>query len=74
VLLGVKAPDGSISYIDFQHTPPKVFDRLDPHFYGVNVIPTDVDWRFNRQIYSVYQNAPHEPMLETPYKESRPPP
>jgi hypothetical protein len=74
VLIGVKAPDGSISYIDFQHTPPKVFDSLDPHCYGVSVIPTNVDWRFNRQIYAAYENAPHEPMATTDWNQSGPTP
>jgi hypothetical protein len=62
-IVAVKGPDGSITYMDFQTQPPKVARHLDPKIFSVTVVPTDIDWRFNRQLHSMYENAPHAPLM-----------
>jgi hypothetical protein len=55
VLVGVRQVDGSIIYIEFQTNPPSIVDLekqlKDVPVEKVHVIPTDVDWRMNRQLY-----------------------
>jgi hypothetical protein len=38
-------------------------DRLDPTTLSVTVAPTAVAWRFNRQLCSMCENAPHLPAM-----------
>jgi len=57
-LIAVRKPDGSITYVDLQKTPPETYDRLNPSIGYVEVIPTDVDWRFNRELTRVVQSSP----------------
>jgi hypothetical protein len=70
VLLAVKKrvqkPDGSIVsmivYLDLQTHPPETYHHLDPHIFSVTVVPTDIDWRFNRVIYGYVETR--QPMLQ----------
>jgi hypothetical protein len=71
-IIAVKGPDGSITYMDFQTQPPMVATHLDPKIFSVTVVPTDIDWRFNRQLYSMYENAPHLPTMEFTNPSPRP--
>jgi hypothetical protein len=57
-MIAVRQPDGSITYVDLQQTPPKTYDGLNPKIQLVEVIPTDVDWRFNRQLSKVVRESP----------------
>jgi hypothetical protein len=57
-LTAVRRDDGSISFIDFQSTPPKLHVSLPDMAWSVTVIATDVDWRFNRQLYAAVRDAP----------------
>lgn len=57
-LIAVREPDGSIVYVDLQQVPPATYDRLNPVNQFIEVIPTDVDWRHNRQLYGVVQSSP----------------
>lgn len=52
-LIAVRQADGSIVYVDLQKIPPATYDRLNPSIQFVEVIPTDVDWRFNRELTKV---------------------
>lgn len=61
-VLAVRDVDGSIKFVDFQKVPPAVVDptKLDPNkvrTYKVDVTPTDIDWRYNRQIYRVISGS-----------------
>jgi hypothetical protein len=60
-LLAVKRDDGSILYVDLQAVPPSIRDDLDLHHSCVWVIPSDVDWRSNRQLSNVVENGVHVP-------------
>jgi hypothetical protein len=54
VLVAVRRVDGSIAYIDFKKSPPSIVDLekdLKVPIEKLYVIPTDVDWRMNRQLY-----------------------
>jgi hypothetical protein len=61
-LLAVKREDGSILYIDLQAVPPSVRDDLDPRYSTVWVIPSDVDWRSNRQLSNAVENGVRAPL------------
>jgi hypothetical protein len=57
-LIAVRKPDGSIVYLDLQKVPPEAYDRVNPLNQFIEVIPTDVDWRHNRQLATVVQSSP----------------
>jgi hypothetical protein len=56
-LVAVRQEDGTITYIDFQLRPPRIRDLRGRNIYTVTVIPTDIDWRFNRQLYRMVTTA-----------------
>lgn len=61
-VLAVRDVDGSIKFLDFQKVPPAIVDptKLDPtkvRTYKVDVTPTDIDWRYNHQIYRVVSGS-----------------
>lgn len=57
-MIAVRQPNGRITYIDLQKNPPATYDALHPSIQSVDVIPTDVDWRFNRELSKVIQDSP----------------
>ena len=57
-MIAVRQPNGTITYIDLQKNPPATYDALHPSIQSVDVIPTDVDWRFNRELSKVIQDSP----------------
>jgi len=57
-MIAVRQPDGSIVYIDLQKVPPATYDHLNPAIGAVEVLPTDIDWRFNRQLTSQVRDTP----------------
>jgi len=62
ILIAVRQADGSIEYLDFQGKTPKVVDlKAIESIVRVNVIPTNVDWRMNRELYWHVTQNKHRP-------------
>jgi hypothetical protein len=57
----VRREDGRIQYVDFQDVPPAIYEKLPGTTYSVRVFPTDVDWRYNRQLYSAVRDGTVHP-------------
>lgn len=62
-LTSVRREDAAIVYVDFQDVPPAVYERLPKTTYDVVVFPTDVDWRYNRQLYAALRDGVVHPSL-----------
>jgi hypothetical protein len=60
-MLAVRREDGSITYVDLQQVPPAIYDALNPKIDTVIVVPTNVDWRFNRKLFDVVRGSPPTP-------------
>ena len=60
-VVGVRKEDGTIAFLDFQAVPPEFLDLKTENIWRVTVIPTDVDWRSNRQLYRLIKNNPEPP-------------
>jgi hypothetical protein len=56
-LVAIRQEDGTITYVDFQYQPPRIRDLREVNIYAVTVIPTDIDWRFSRQLYRMVTTA-----------------
>jgi hypothetical protein len=56
-LTSVRREGGEIVYVDFQQVPPAIFEKLPTTSYDVVVIPTTVDWRYNRQLYAALRDG-----------------
>lgn len=63
-MIGVRKEDGSIVFLDMQKKPPQTYAALDDFIHAVVVMPTDVDWRFNRQLYAALRDSTIEPVFE----------
>jgi hypothetical protein len=48
----VRTTTGRILYVEAQEVPPRVYLNLPKTTFDVVVLPTDVDWRYNRQLYA----------------------
>lgn len=59
----VRREDGEVVYIDFQDVPPAVYERLPKTTFDVVVLPTAVDWRYNRQLYAGLRDGTVHPSL-----------
>jgi hypothetical protein len=62
-LVSVRREDGEIVYLDFQDVPPRVYEKLPSTTFQVVVFPTDVDWRYNRQLYAALRDGEVHPSL-----------
>jgi hypothetical protein len=62
-LLAVKQGDGSILYIDAQEVPPGVYESLPRSAFKLTVYPTDVDYRYNRQLFAAVRDAKPAPEI-----------
>jgi hypothetical protein len=56
-LTSVRREDGELVYIDLQDVPPAVYQKLPSTTFQVMVFPTDVDWRYNRQLYAALRDG-----------------
>jgi hypothetical protein len=63
-LIAIRRDDGSIVFLDLQRKPPQAYAALDEFVHTVVVMPTDVDWRYNRQLYAALRDSAVEPVLE----------
>jgi hypothetical protein len=59
----VRSPSGRIMYVDTQDVPPKVYLNLPKTTFETVVMPTDVDWRYNRQLYAALRDGKYESSL-----------
>jgi len=62
-LTAVRREDGRLQYVDFQDVPPAVYNELPGTTFDVVVFPTDVDWRYNRQLYAALRDGTVHPSL-----------
>lgn len=53
----VRTTSGRILYVESQAVPPRVYLNLPKTTFDVVVLPTDVDWRYNRQLYSALRDG-----------------
>lgn len=53
----VRTTSGKIIYVDFQDVPPEVYLKLPKTTFEAVVLPTDVDWRYNRQLYAALRDG-----------------
>jgi hypothetical protein len=51
-MTAVRTTTGRILYVESQAVPPRVYLNLPKTTFDVVVRPTDVDWRYNRQLYA----------------------
>jgi hypothetical protein len=56
-VVAIRKDDGEIVFIDPQNVPPGVYRRLPPTAFFVNVFSTDVDWRYNRQLFAALRDG-----------------
>jgi hypothetical protein len=59
----VRTTSGQIVYIDFQDVPPRIYASLPKTTFDAVVLPTDVDWRYNRQLYAALRDGKLSPSL-----------
>jgi hypothetical protein len=63
VVTAVRSPSGRILYVDFQPVPPRVYLRLPKTTWYASVFPTNVDWRYNRQLAAALRDGTYSPSL-----------
>lgn len=63
-MIAVKQADGSILYIDPQEVPPGVYQSLPRSVFKLTVYPTDVDYRYNRQLFAAVRDAKLVPEIK----------
>ena len=59
----VRTPSGKIAYVDFQDVPPEVYLKLPKTTFDVAVLPTTVNWRYNRQLYAALRDGKYNGSL-----------
>jgi hypothetical protein len=59
----VRTTSGKIIYVDFQDVPPEVYLKLPKTTFDAVVLPTDVDWRYNRQLYAALRDGKYNGSL-----------
>ena len=57
-LVAIRQADGTITFLDPSTKPPEVLNGLDQYTTKVTVTPTNVDWRFNRNLTQLFGGAP----------------
>lgn len=62
-LTSIRREDGEIVYVDLQEVPPAVYEKLPSTTFDVVVMPTTVDWRYNRQLYAALRDGKVHPSL-----------
>jgi hypothetical protein len=71
ILIAIRDVDGSIAYLDFQGDPPQIVDlKAIENLSRINVTPTDVDWRSNRELYWHYTQTKYRPRQPESPEES----
>lgn len=63
-MIAVKQADGAILYIDPQEVPPGVYQSLPRSVFKLTVYPTDVDYRYNRQLFAAVRDAKLVPEIK----------
>jgi hypothetical protein len=56
-ILAVRGADGTIDYLNPSKDPPQIHYRLDELTTSIAITPTNVDWRFNRNLKKMIDAA-----------------